>query len=155
MTNALSGVSLPEPLAARVRAEIQPGETLLWTGRPDAGILARRSLLLTVFGIFFLVGGYLVLSPVWAGRSAQRTAYALTNRRVIVCSQSLFSLAVQSFTADQLGRMYRKERPDGTGDLIFYESAWQDSEGHRNVRAVGFHALPNVKGVEDLIRASL
>jgi hypothetical protein len=52
---APSGDPLPEPLAQRLHAELQPGETLLWTGRPIPAAAARG------IWIFSLVGGVMMI----------------------------------------------------------------------------------------------
>lgn len=54
---------LPRELAALVDAELQPGETIVWTGQPLPGLFARRSLGFVLFGspwsafaIFWIAG---------------------------------------------------------------------------------------------------
>ena len=42
---------LPKDVAALVGAELQPGERIIWTGRPIPGRFARRSIGIVLFGI--------------------------------------------------------------------------------------------------------
>jgi hypothetical protein len=57
---APSGDPLPEPLAQRLRAELQPGETLLWTGRPVPALAARPAWALTLLGGAMLIPGIII-----------------------------------------------------------------------------------------------
>ena len=59
---APSGDPLPEPLAQRLRAELQPGEILLWTGRPDPALAARPAWTFTLIG-----GAMLIPTTIIAG----------------------------------------------------------------------------------------
>ena len=55
---AASGEALPEWLVARLRAELRPGETLVWTGRPIPAVAARGA------WIFSIVGGVMLIPMV-------------------------------------------------------------------------------------------
>jgi hypothetical protein len=187
-----SGDPLPEPLAARVRAALQPGEVLLWTGRPIPALAARPAMAFSlisgvmfvpaVFVALFMVGMVLLMVfltklvcfalvlvpvglilllsitlivgvPLWTRSLAAGTAYALTDRRAIVWQKGPFSVSVQSFTRDRLGNLQRRERPDGSGDLIFDQTYFHDHNGHHHARAVGFMSIARVREIEDLVRA--
>lgn len=114
-----------------------------------------------LFGVpFVLVGLAIMLSPLLAARAARHTAYALTSERAIVFKASVFgSFSVQSFNADELGDMTRRERRDGSGDLVFKEivTEGRDSDGHRTTSTTryGFLAIDSVHEVEKLVRATL
>lgn len=90
------------------------------TGRPAFGL---GGVVFALFGLPFLaVGLGMLTSPIWAGRRALRTCYALTNRRVIVWEPGWFGgVQVRSYRAEELGSMTRNQRADGSGDLIFRE----------------------------------
>ena len=60
---------------------------------------------------------------------------------------------MRTFEPDRLGHLQRRERPDGSGDLIFETQHWRDSDGDRRTREVGFIAVPEVKLVEQMVRA--
>jgi hypothetical protein len=55
---AASGDALPDWLASRLNAELRPGETLVWTGRPVPALAARGA------WIFSLVGGVMLIPMV-------------------------------------------------------------------------------------------
>src|SRR3954468_4395924 len=63
---AASGEPLPEPLAARLRAELQPGEVVLWTGRPIPGLASRPAWIFSIIGgammIPFIIFALLILA---------------------------------------------------------------------------------------------
>lgn len=109
-----------------------------------------------LFGVpFVLVGLGLMLSPLWLTLKATRTAYAVTNRRVILFEGSLWrGTTVRTVAAGQLADRSRTQNPDGSGDLIFNRltTVRYDSDGDRSTRRVGFYGIPDVHGVDDLIR---
>ena len=59
---APSGETLPPLLAQRVQSELQPGETLVWTGRPVPGLATRPLWLFTIVGIVMMVPMMIVLA---------------------------------------------------------------------------------------------
>src|SRR5207237_9018675 len=108
---------LPPDLAARVDAELAPGERLVWTGQPRPDLAARPAFCLLPFGIvfggfavvwmvmagvvtagflapcglpFLAIGIWLMFSPLWLRRMARNTAYGLTDRRAVVWEPGWF-----------------------------------------------------------------
>jgi hypothetical protein len=110
-----------------------------------------------LFGLpFVLVGLGMLTAPHWVKRKAKRTAYAVTDRRVILLEGGFWnSVTVRTYMPAQLQRVSRTERPDGTGDLILEEYAWRDSDGDRRHGRHGLYAIPRVRDVEELIRNTL
>lgn len=114
-----------------------------------------------LFGIpFVLIGIGMLTSPFWVRRLARRACYGLTDQRVIIRRHRWLSgIEVRSYTSEQLGKMVRREFPDGTGDLIFeqYVEHGTDSDGHRTTRTIehGITGIEDVRNVEKLIRAAL
>jgi hypothetical protein len=110
-----------------------------------------------LFGLPFLaVGLGMLTSPIWMGRRALRTCYALTNRRVIVWEPGWFGgVQVRSYRPPELGSMTRNQRSDGSGDLIFREFTTFGPNGRRNVTRHGLMAIERVQEVEALIRSTL
>ena len=108
--------------------------------------------LFPLFGLpFVLIGLAMMSAPFWMLRKAKRTLYVVTSSRAILFDGG-FSTAIRSFGPDQLGDLRRKQRWDGSGDLIFERKLSYDGEGHRCTTDVGFRAISDVKRVEDLVR---
>jgi hypothetical protein len=179
--------SLSSELAARVAAELAPDEKLLWVGQPRPGLVMRPAYFLVPFGgvfaafaliwvvvamivtnglmapcglPFLAVGVWLMFSPVWLGRQARRTLYALTDRRAIIWEPGWFgAFTVRNYTAAGLGRMSRTERADGSGDLVFEEITTVTTSGNTGTRyntvRRGFLGIDNVREVEDQVRRTL
>ena len=173
--------SLPPGLESRVIAELSDGEKLAWVGRPRASRMVLASIPIFFFGIFFFgfavfwtamaskapfpfalfglpflaVGFGMLASPFWAWYAASRTCYAVTDRRAITWEPGLWDgLRVRSYAPDDLRRMWRNERGDGSGDLVFEEITTYGRRGRRNVIRRGFFAIEDVRAVESLIRSS-
>ena len=191
---AASGEPLPPALAQRVAAELQPGEALIWTGRPIKALAARPATIFSLISgvmlvpmiviatlmagmvllfafltklacvaLFLLPIAFIVavavvmviLAPILARKSADQTAYALTNRRAIIWQKAFSSFRVHSFGPAQIAGMTRNENPDGTGDLVFETNHWRDSHGHHRSQPLGFCAIAGVQDIESLVRATL
>lgn len=174
--------TVPEELVDRVVAELGPNEQLVWAARPRADLMLRSAYFLVPFGILFTgiatvwiaialvltfgilapcgvpfiaVGIGLILSPIWLRAIARKTVYALTDQRAIVFQPRVFGRTnVQSFAAAGLGQMARRERSDGSGDLIFEIRTTGYGENTRTEN-YGFLAIDDVKGVEGLVRQTL
>ena len=105
-----------------------------------------------LFGVpFILIGFGMLLSPVWAYRKALRTVYVVTNRRAITFD-GLRTTTVRSYPPERLKDVYRKERKDGTGDVIIARRAWRDSEGTSQSEELGFLRIRDPKTVEAMLR---
>ena len=108
--------------------------------------------LFPLFGIpFVLVGLAMLSSPYWMIRKAKKTVYVLTADRAIIFDGG-FSTTIRSFGPDRLGDLRRKQRADGSGDLIFERELSFDNDGDRRSTDHGFLAIPDVKAVEDMVR---
>jgi hypothetical protein len=110
--------------------------------------------------LFVLIGVGIMTSPFWMLRKARQTCYALTNQRALICQPGWFGAwNTSSYTAPGLGKMRRRERADGTGDLIFEEvtSTSTNSEGHSSTTTTwrGFLNIARVREVEALVRSTL
>jgi hypothetical protein len=122
-----------------------------------AGLFGSIDLCFPLFGIpFVLVGFYLLTSPFWAMRKARATFYSLTDRRVILFESHLFGqISVRSYGPEKLGAMSRKEKSDGSGDIILDENRWRDGDGHQRTKQHGLMAIEKVRSVEKHIRQTL
>jgi len=102
---------------------------------------------------FILLGLLMLCSPLWARRSGNKTAYAITDRRAISFGFG-WGTSIRSFRLGRLGEVHRTERPDGSGDLIFNDVVTYDSDDDSRVRKkFGFFGIANVKEVESIIEA--
>jgi len=173
---------IPPELADRVARELAADENLVWVGQPRLDLAVRPAYLLVPIGVLFAVfavgwifltvlitfgimapcglpflavGVALILSPLWLRSFAKKTVYALSDRRTIILQPTWFGrILVQSFTAAGLGQMSRRERPDGSGDLVFQVLHAAGGESHQTLRR-GFLGIDRVKEIEDLVRATL
>ena len=101
-----------------------------------------------LFGVpFILVGCGMLSSPIWAYVKAGKSAYVITDRRAISFEGGR-STTIRSFPPQKLTNIYRKEKRDGSGDVIFDTSSWRDSDGDRHSQAIGFLRVPDVRDVE-------
>jgi len=130
-----------------------------WTGAAAWGVSRLQNagpwvFLFPMFGVpFILVGIALLLSPYWVRRSARMTAYAVTDSRAILFQGGWRgSVSVRSFEPAQLADLQRRQRPDGSGDLVFAREFRNGPKGNRYLSEVGFLGIRDVKEVEDLVR---
>lgn len=71
-----------------------------------------------LFGLPFVLIGFGMLSaPLWAYWKSGKTAYVITGRRAITFEGGR-SMTVRSYPPDKLQNVYRKEKKDGTGDVV-------------------------------------
>lgn len=204
----------------RLRADVEPGERLVWTGQPRRGAYARRMLPAGIAGLAFLAfgigagfmvatmntpivpppealaqmtpqeravwerhqqpdamdrvlpfifaGGFglfglpLSLIPIMAWFAAGRTAYAITDRGVIVQQGKLTGGYVSlRYQRSQLSSLQRTERSGGVGDLEFVSAPATDGttttgRGGRapNVKS-GFFGIDGVREVEQMLKKTL
>jgi hypothetical protein len=106
-----------------------------------------------LFGLPFLfVGLGMFSSPLWRMRAAKRTIYVITDKRAIIFDGG-FKTNIRSFTANQLQDLSRKQRRDGSGDIVFKREISYNNQGNNMpVKEIGFLGIDNVKDVEDKIR---
>jgi hypothetical protein len=112
--------------------------------------------LFPLFGLpFVLIGFGMLLAPLWANLRAKKTVYAATERRLLIITEGR-TRNVQSFDASDIKDVERRERPDGSGDIVFARrtSYSRDSDGHgrQSTTEIGFFGVPNVRDVERWVR---
>jgi len=104
---------------------------------------------------FFAVGVLVMLSPLFAGRRARNTVYAITNQRAIVIGKKAFGgLSVTSYSPDRIASFERNQRADGTGDLVFENYQTRVGSSTQTVRK-GFMGLADVRSVETILYNTL
>ncbi|MBE9222680.1 hypothetical protein IQ215_08210 [Cyanobacterium stanieri LEGE 03274] len=108
--------------------------------------------LFALFGVPFVIIGFLMLStPVWQWQTMRSTVYVITNKRAIMIQGSR-TMVIRSFTPEQVKDVYRREKPDGSGDVILGMRRWKDSDGDTRSEEIGFVSLRNVRKVENMLR---
>jgi hypothetical protein len=106
-----------------------------------------------LFGVpFVLIGFAMLASPLWAHKKASRSVYVITNRRAIIMDGG-WSTTIRSYTPDKLQNIYRKERKDGSGDVIVDRCSFRDSDGDQHSRALGFLRIKHPKEIESRLKA--
>ena len=110
------------------------------------------NLLFPLFGIpFILIGFFLLANPLIAYRKAFKTVYVITDRRAITFEFG-WSKTIRSYPPSQLLNVYRKERGDGTGDVIISFDKWIDSDDVKRSKDLGFLQIQGPKTVEMMLR---
>ena len=177
-------VNLPQHLQQRLRAELRPGESIVWAGQPIPDRFMKGGFLLwfffipwTAFSLFWIAGAsgfklpsfdsgwsffplfglpFLLIglgglsAPIWLRRKALSIIYAITNERAISI-EGAKSVTVKFYLVNGLKALERTEHQDGSGDLVFQDEHYRDSDGDRQTRKKGFFAIADVRRVEQLL----
>ncbi len=105
-----------------------------------------------LFGLpFILVGLAMLSAPFWSRRKALKTIYVITDQRAITFSAG-WTTTIRSFPPRELQNVYRKEKRNGTGDVILGQRLISSSEGRQSTVEVGFLAIRDPKTVERLLK---
>jgi hypothetical protein len=96
---------------------------------------------------FVLIGCGMLSAPIWAYRTAGKSVYVITDRRAITFIGG-WSTTIRSFSPEKHTDIYRKEKADGSGDVIVSRRTWRDSESGQQVEEFGFLRVENAKDVE-------
>jgi len=114
---------------------------------------------------FMVLGAALLLAPLHAAWLATRTAYALTDRRVLVLTTNdLGARSARSFKPEKMRPIVVDERPDGSGDLLFGASTHSGAGAPGRINAApsrprrgarGLLDVADVAALERLVRATL
>lgn len=172
-----------DPLSVAA-TELAPGERLIWADRPDPSRRTGRRWLVPLFGLVFtgfaafwtvqamaadrrlaLVGllfvavGILVTTLRFWRRQHRQIVYAIADRRLVIIRDGR-SRRVRSFQPADLETLERRERPDGSGDVIFgRETVVRDGlrrprdRPRVRRRELGFFEVADARRVEAAIRA--
>lgn len=136
--------------------------SVLWTGAasgfsvPDfkdaSDPFQLMRVLFPLFGIpFILIGLGMLTIPFFNYRKAWKTIYVITDRRAITFDGG-WQRTVRSFPPAKLVNIYRKEKNDGTGDVVISYDEWVDAEGDRKTEDLGFLRIREPKKVEQVLR---
>ncbi len=131
-------------------------------GQGFGGLAGCFPLVFCLFSLpFLLIGGCMATAPIWMPKRIRRIIYALTDRRALIFEPNWFgkNYTVRSYTRDGLGRMYRVDRGNEAGDLVFeeYYTTSTNSQGFSNTNRQqrGFMAVDQVRSLEELVRLTL
>lgn len=159
-------IQLPKRLQTFLDEELTTPEPLLWVGTPGVvhvvggtvvtiGV-AFLALCLTLYtwwqgnelwslGIFLC---FLILCCAglywWQGKN---TLYVVTPKRILILER-FWRKKITTYTREQVKRLIRKQKFDGSGDLIFED--FSTSNGGSQV--IGFIGIDQVQNVEEIIR---
>ncbi len=126
--------------AERSTREVREAKGVLWT-----------SLIATM--VFSLPMAWSVLfEPSRIGRVARNTVYAITPARAIVLHIGRRKITERDYRADELVHLLRRERRDGSGDLLFEAARGGVPRSKSAGGAHGFFAISDVLDVEKLLR---
>jgi hypothetical protein len=102
-----------------------------------------------LFGVIPFLLGVKILIREW--QAARNRVYLVTDKKAISI-QGGWSPTIRSYFPDQLKNLYRKERADGTGDVILDIRRWRDSDGYQRSEEIGFLGVRNPREVENMLR---
>lgn len=106
-----------------------------------------------LFGLpFIAIGIGLLFSPLWAYFKALKSVYAITDRRAITFEGGL-ATTVTSYAPERLRSLERKDRANGTGDIVFERQVIPRAKGGSYEKELGFQGLREPRKVEQLLRA--
>ncbi|MGD0999179.1 MAG: hypothetical protein ABSA67_00655 [Candidatus Brocadiia bacterium] len=106
-----------------------------------------------LFGVpFVLIGIAMLLSPLWARRKGLKTVYVITDRRAITFDGG-WTTTIRNYTPEQLKNMYRKEKKDGSGDVVLGQVVGMVTKGGQaQMMDVGFLRVRDVRKTEQMLR---
>ena len=169
---------IPYKLEERIQRELEPRERVEWKEMPTPhyfsgtstgaflfaipwtafalfwmfGASQSGSIAFTSFGIpFVLIGIGMLSSPIWTYRKSLNTIYVITDRRAITFDGGR-SLTIRSYEPERLQNVFRKERKDGSGDVIIAHKEWRDSDGDKQREELGFIRIKDAKKVELILK---
>lgn len=128
----------------RLQAELLPGETLLWHGRPQQTVVNSATLPLFLLAPLCPL---LLIFPLMQQRQLRRTLYVLTDRRILVYRANWWRGVKRHAWPLEPGIITaRVQRPGGRGDLVM-----EYTYGHRISEDKGFLNVPESQRVARLV----
>ncbi len=107
---------------------------------------------LPLFGVpFILIGLAMFTSPLWTYLKVRQTVYLITDRRAITF-EGIRSITIRSFPPEKLANVYRRERRDGSGDIVIPYRPWQPMLDDTQTPELGFMRIAEVQKVELLLK---
>ena len=121
--------------------DVREARSFMWFGGAFALLLNSPM----VWVVFF--------EPRRLRRRAMNTVYAITPARAIVLCVSGGRTTERDYRADELTHLLRRERADGSGDLVFESARGGRPRPSSQGGPHGFYGVPDVLAVEKLLRA--
>ena len=157
---------LPDPLrAAKERFPAAFGGILLLVLLPFAPVRSAVAALLPLSPSFtsswplsvalLLIALHLVLSPLCAYRAALRTAYVVTDRRLLSLRRTATGTATWSTSFHAVEAVVLRLHPDRTGDIIVRTNALAERSGERASGLDRFRWVVEARTVHELILKTL
>lgn len=102
----------------------------------------------SLFGIpFVLIGAGMLFAPLYMYVKAFQTVYVVTDKTLRIITAGRMK-KVETYTANDIRKIVRMERPDGRGDVVFKQDVTYDSRRKRKVSQAGFFGIADVREVE-------
>jgi len=101
--------------------------------------------------VFVLAGVWMLSSPLREWFKAFRTVYLITDKRAISIESGL-TTSIRNYAPTQLKDLYRKDKRNGTGDIIITTRLRRGNDGDSWNEEIGFMNIRNPKEVEKLLR---
>ena len=187
MTAAQSPIGPDSPSPLRLaKTEMIDGEKLIWADTSSVSNSRRRVFPLSILGWLFLVlvlawiakaaiasfwllimglpffvaAIALALLPWWWPSITRHTVYAISDQRLLII-QNWPRRRVTSYGPEEIDVIERRERKDGSGDLIFRHEDHPKLRHHHDhgnkrrmsERPVGFFGVPDVRRLEEAVWA--
>ena len=165
--------------ALRTRAELRPGERLLWAGAPEPAAYGMQvgvpgavmGAVWLAFVIFWgvaaisqedgpsawllaLFGAPFILAGLWMLTQPFWLQGEARRTAYAITSERALILEprkMRSVAFGQMNVLERRDRPDGSGSLYFTEERVHGRKGRIRVRKVGFIAVRQVREVEAVL----
>ena len=168
----------------QLRAELDSGENIVWETQAKPAFFTARAIFPAIFVVvwlaivgvsmstsfnrhpgpqnfipfvFFGIVFFLVIgAPLLRRLGNQKTYYLVTNRRALIITLGR-TKKVLSYYAAKLQSLERREKADGSGDIVFERSMGANPWGgnyrsNSYLQEVGFMNIPDVKNVEGMLR---
>ncbi len=125
-------------------------------GPPAHRAVSTAEMAMAYFGflftlVFVVIGAGMLLAPFKLLRKARRTAFAVTDRRILTITEDK-SRSVTTVLPEKVLKLERKERRDGRGTLKITIGHEKDSDGDTIEKTHDIYGVPRVAEAERLIR---
>lgn len=98
-------------------------------------------------GLFVAIGFAMLAAPFWAAYKARRTAYIITNKRLLIVTAGS-PASIASIHPGQMHSFERKEHRDGSGTLSIVTGLGKNSDGEVQEQIKRLFAIADVGKVE-------